>query len=138
MWNPTKKARTIASKILFVVFILTSIFHIFALLQIVPYQYLWGGRLQSVQEMYVMESISLVVNAIFVICSYLYLGYLNKGLVPTWIRFVFGFISAIFFINTIGNLVAVTNLETLLATPITAFLAVVSFTLVLKYENQTS
>ncbi|TGM79464.1 hypothetical protein [Leptospira bouyouniensis] len=138
MWNPSKKIRTITSKILFVVFSLTSIFHVLALFQIIPYQYLWGGRLQSLEEMYVMESISLIANAFFVFASYLYLVYLKNGFVPTWIRIVFGFIAFIFFINTIGNLVAVTNLETLLATPITAFLSVVSFTLVPKYENQTS
>ncbi|XDD46856.1 hypothetical protein AB3N60_01810 [Leptospira sp. WS39.C2] len=138
MWNPSKKTRTIASKILFVIFSLTSVFHIFALLQIVPYKYLWGGRLGSVQEMYLMEIISLIANGFFVYCSYLYLRYLNLGLVPFWIRIVFGFISGIFFLNTIGNLVAVTNLETLLATPITAILSVISFTLVPKYENKTS
>ncbi|GBF43083.1 hypothetical protein LPTSP2_23790 [Leptospira ellinghausenii] len=138
MWNPSKKTRTITSKILFVIFSLASVFHIFALLQVIPYQYLWGGRLQSIEEMYLMESISLVANVFFVYCSYLYLQYMNNGLVPIWIRIIFGFISAVFFMNTIGNLVAVTNLETLLATPITAILSVISFTLVLKYENQTS
>ncbi|MCG6147618.1 hypothetical protein LFX15_04900 [Leptospira levettii] len=138
MWNPSKKTRTITSKILFVIFSLASVFHVFALLQIIPYQYLWGGRLQSIEEMYLMESISLIANVFFVYCSHLYLQYMNNGLVPIWIRILFGFISAVFFLNTIGNLVAVTNLETLLATPITAILSVISFTLVLKYENQTS
>ncbi|TGL65137.1 hypothetical protein [Leptospira jelokensis] len=138
MWNPSKKIRTISNKILLVIFTLTSIFHVLALLQIVPYKYLWGGRLQSLEEMYVMESISLLANLFFVYCSYIYLQYLNKGLVPIWIRLVFGFIAAIFFLNTLGNLIAVTDLETLLATPVTAFLSVVSFTLVPKYENQTS
>ncbi|MCW7473933.1 hypothetical protein ND816_07555 [Leptospira levettii] len=138
MWNPSKKTRTITSKILFVIFSLASVFHVFALLQIIPYQYLWGGRLHSIEEMYLMESISLIANVFFVYCSYLYLQYMNNGLVPIWIRILFGFISAVFFLNTIGNLVAVTNLETLLATPITAILSVISFTLVLKYENQTS
>lgn len=138
MWNPSKRIRTIATKILLSIFTLTSIFHILALLQIVPYKYLWGGRLQSLEEMYVMETISLLANIFFVYCSYLYLQYLNGSLVPLWIRMVFGFISAIFFLNTIGNLIAVTDLETLLATPVTAFLSVVSFTLVPKYENQIS
>ncbi|TGL24420.1 hypothetical protein EHQ46_04705 [Leptospira yanagawae] len=138
MWNPSNRIRTIATKILLSIFTLTSIFHILALLQIVPYKYLWGGRLQSLEEMYVMETISLLANIFFVYCSYLYLQYLNDSLVPLWIRMVFGFISAIFFLNTIGNLIAVTDLETLLATPVTAFLSVVSFTLVPKYENQIS
>lgn len=135
MWNPSKKTRTISSKILLIMFALIIVFHLLALIQIIPYQYLWGGRLESVEEMYLMESLSLLVNGFFVFCSYQYLKYLNINMVSLWLRIVFGFISAIFFINTIGNLVAITNLETLLATPITALLSVLSFSLALKYEN---
>ncbi|TGL86262.1 hypothetical protein EHQ68_13095 [Leptospira congkakensis] len=138
MWNPSPKTRTIASKILILLFSFTTIFHILALLQIVPFQYLWGGRLSSVEEMYVMESVSLIVTIFFLWASFLYIQYLNKGLVPLWIRLVFAFIGIIFLANTIGNLVAVTDLETLLATPVTAILSGISFSLVPKYENKTS
>lgn len=138
MWNPSRKIRIIASRMLTVLFSLTMIFHVAALLQIIPYQYLWGGRLSSLEEMYVMETVSLLVNGFFLWSSIRYLRYLNQGLVPIWIRLVFCFIGFIFLLNTIGNLVAFTNLETLLATPITAFLSAISFSLVPKYENKTS
>ncbi|MCT8333808.1 hypothetical protein NUH30_09000 [Leptospira sp. 85282-16] len=135
MWNPSKKIRTIASKILIILFSMTMIFHIFALLEVIPFQYLWGGRLSSLKEMYVMESVSLLVNAFFLCVSCLYIKYLNQSLVPLWIRIVFGFVGIIFLLNTVGNLVAATDLETLLATPITAILSVICFSLVPKYEN---
>ncbi|PJZ84844.1 hypothetical protein [Leptospira harrisiae] len=135
MWNPSQKTRIIASKILIVLFSITMIFHITALLQIIPHQYLWGGRLSSVEEMYVMESVSLLVNGFFLWVSFLYIRYVNQRLVPLWIRIVFGFVGIIFLLNTIGNLVAVTDLETLLATPVTTFLTVICFSLVPKYEN---
>ncbi|MGE8720715.1 hypothetical protein ACO2KH_05215 [Leptospira terpstrae] len=138
MWKPSRKIRIIASRMLTVLFSLTMIFHVVALLQIIPYQYLWGGRLSSLEEMYVMETVSLLVNGFFLWSSIRYLQYINQGLVPIWIRLVFSFIGFIFLLNTIGNLVAFTNLETLLATPITAFLSVISFSLVPKYENKTS
>ncbi|TGK85889.1 hypothetical protein EHQ23_14825 [Leptospira bourretii] len=138
MWNPSKKTRTLTSRILIVLFSMTMVFHILALLQVIPFQYLWGGRLSSVVEMYVMESVSLLVNTFFLWSSFQYVRYLNQGLVPIWIRIVFGFIGIIFLLNTIGNLVAVTDLETLLATPVTAILSVICFSLVPKYENQTS
>lgn len=138
MWNPSKKLRTIACKILIILFSMTTIFHIFALLQVVPFQYLWGGRLGSVKEMYLMESVSLFVTAFFLGSSFLYVRYLNQGLVPLWIRIVFGFVGTIFLLNTIGNLVAVTDLETLLATPVTAIISIICFSLVSKYENKTS
>ncbi|EMY62491.1 hypothetical protein [Leptospira terpstrae] len=138
MWNPSRKIRIIASRMLTVLFSLTMIFHVVALFQIIPYQYLWGGRLSSLEEMYVMETVSLLVNGFFLWSSIRYLQYINQGLVPIWIRLVFSFIGFIFLLNTIGNLVAFTNLETLLATPVTAFLSVISFSLVPKYENKTS
>ncbi|TGL25140.1 hypothetical protein EHQ47_04185 [Leptospira bourretii] len=138
MWNPSKKTRTLTSRILIVLFSMTMVFHILALLQVIPFQYLWGGRLSSVEEMYVMESVSLLVNTFFLWSSFQYVRYLNQGLVPIWIRIIFGFIGIIFLLNTIGNLVAVTDLETLLATPVTAILSVICFSLVPKYENQTS
>ncbi|EOQ96836.1 hypothetical protein LEP1GSC195_2950 [Leptospira wolbachii serovar Codice str. CDC] len=135
MWNPSKKTRTIAIKILIALFSLTMIFHVAALLQLIPFQFLWGGRLSSLEEMYVMETVSLLVNGFFLWSSFRYLYYINQGLVPVWIRIVFGFIGIIFLLNTIGNLVAITNLETLLATPVTAFLTGICFSLVPKYEN---
>lgn len=138
MWNPSRKIRIIASRMLTVLFSLTMIFHVVALFQIIPYQYLWAGRLSSLEEMYVMETVSLLVNGFFLWSSIRYLQYINQGLVPIWIRLVFSFIGFIFLLNTIGNLVAFTNLETLLATPVTAFLSVISFSLVPKYENKTS
>ncbi|MCW7469520.1 hypothetical protein [Leptospira kanakyensis] len=135
MWNPSKKIRTIASKILIVLFSFTMIFHVIALFQFIPYKYLWGGRLSTVEEMYVMETVSLIVNTFFLWASFQYTRYLNKGSVPLWIRLVFAFIGIIFLANTIGNLVAVTDLETLLATPVTAVLSGICFSLVPKYEN---
>lgn len=135
MWNPSKKTRTIASRILTVLFSLTMVFHVVALFQLIPYQYLWGGRLSSVEEMYLMETVSLVVTGFFLWSSIQYLRYINQGLVPIWIRLLFGFIGIIFLLNTLGNLVAITNLETLLATPVTAFLSAICFSLVPKYEN---
>ncbi|WP_269155329.1 hypothetical protein [Leptospira mtsangambouensis] len=42
MWNPSKKTRTLTSRILIVLFSMTMVFHILALLQVIPFQYLWG------------------------------------------------------------------------------------------------
>ncbi|TGL44580.1 hypothetical protein [Leptospira perdikensis] len=135
MWNPSKKTRTIASRILTVLFSITMVFHVVALFQLIPYQYLWGGRLSNLEEMYVMETVALIVNGFFLWSSVQYLRYINRGLVPIWIRILFGFIGVIFLLNTLGNLVAITNLETLLATPVTAILSAICFSLVPKYEN---
>jgi hypothetical protein len=88
-----------------------TIFHICILLKIIPYDIAWGGRLQNDQEMYVFESISMLVN-LFLIWILLMRGNLVKFKfsirvvnIILWIFFV------IFILNTIGNVFAKTNFE---------------------------
>ncbi|RYM34913.1 hypothetical protein ERX46_05930 [Brumimicrobium glaciale] len=88
-----------------------TIFHICILLKIIPYDIAWGGRLQNDQEMYVFESISILVN-LFLIWILLMRGNLVKFKfsnrivnIILWIFFV------IFILNTIGNVFAKTNFE---------------------------
>lgn len=38
------------------------VFHLSIILKIVPYEITWGGRLKNESEMYVFETISLVIN----------------------------------------------------------------------------
>ena len=56
-----------ALNILLVSLIAVIMFHIAILIKIVPYNIAWGGRLQNDAEMYVFESISIVINSFFVL-----------------------------------------------------------------------
>lgn len=87
--------------------ILVTVFHLLILVKIIPYSIAWGGRLQSDEEMYVFESISITINLFLV--WILWLKSRNPQSRPVsivlWIFF------AIFALNTIGNLFAKTNFE---------------------------
>jgi hypothetical protein len=79
--------------------------------KIVPYEVSWGGRLKNDSEMYVFETISIIINL------FLFLILLIKGKhvrefislkivnVLLWVFFV------IFVLNTIGNIIAKTYFE---------------------------
>lgn len=87
------------------------IFHLLILLQVIPYEITWGGRLKSLEEMYVFETISILINAFFVYVL-LQKGQFVKRLfsekaltIILWIFFT------VFALNTIGNVFAKTTLE---------------------------
>jgi hypothetical protein len=86
---------------------LVIIFHILILVKIVPFGIAWGGRLKSEKEMYVFESISTALN-LFLIWI---LSLKSKNVKSKLIDFTLWIFFVIFSLNTIGNLVAHTNLE---------------------------
>ena len=90
---------------------LVTVFHLLILVRLIPYEITWGGNLKTVEEMYVFETLSILINLFFVFIL------LQKG---EYIRYVMGrktvnMILWIFFVlftlNTIGNLFAETNFE---------------------------
>jgi len=87
------------------------LFHLCIITKIIPYNITWGGRLQNDTEMYVFETISILVN-LFLCWILLMKVNLVKYRFPSqvvnvilWIFFV------IFVLNTIGNIFAKTFFE---------------------------
>lgn len=82
-------------------------FHILILLQIIPFNIAWGGRLKSLQEMYLFESISIALNLFLIWMLLLKVKGGKRKIIDIilWVFFV------IFSLNTIGNLFAKTNFE---------------------------
>jgi hypothetical protein len=86
--------------------VLATIFHLLILVRIT-----WGGRLKTVEEMYVFETLSILINSFFIFVL------LQKG---EYVRFFFGkktvtiilwVFFTIFVLNTIGNVFSKTNFE---------------------------
>ena len=98
-------------KILIGICLAATIFHLLILVKIIPYEITWGGKLKNDNEMYVFETISILINTFF---TYILLqkGRFVKPFfgdktisIILWIFFV------IFTLNTIGNLFAKTTFE---------------------------
>ena len=49
-------------KILVALYSIVIVFHICIVLKIIPYSITWGGRLKNDGEMYVFETLSIVIN----------------------------------------------------------------------------
>ena len=101
----------LAIKLFIGLLIVVVLFHICILVKIIPYNITWGGRLQNDSEMYVFESISILVN-IFLALVLLMKGKLIRFTFPekaiNTILWIFCFL---FILNTLGNLFAQTSFE---------------------------
>ncbi len=113
-----------AIKIFLGLLVIIILFHICIISKIIPYNIAWGGRLQNDTEMYIFETISILIN-VFLSWVLLMKGNFVKYKFPNraiiiilWIFFT------IFILNTFGNIFAKTIFEKFFAiiTGIFAFL----------------
>jgi len=100
---------------------LTSIFHSLVLLGVFPYDMVWGGRLETHAEMVMFERVSLVINLFFLFIALLRANILKLPVSDKLIRAILWFMAGLFLLNTVGNLLSQSLLETLIFTPITLF-----------------
>jgi uncharacterized protein YacL len=98
-------------KILLWLIAAVTLFHLAILIKVIPYEITWGGKLKNDVEMYLFESISILINLFLAYLLLIRGEYVHK-LIPSkvvniilWIfLFIFGF-------NTIGNIFADTLFE---------------------------
>ncbi|WP_298262383.1 hypothetical protein [uncultured Lutibacter sp.] len=116
----------LSQKIALIIIVAYCIFHVLVLFQIIPYTIVWGGKIKSFNEMYILEGVALTImlfiGAILSMESRLVKSIFTAKTIKR-ILLVF----AIFFIlNTFGNLLAETIIEKCQAI-ITIYLAIVFY-----------
>jgi hypothetical protein len=131
------KLATQLSLFLFGLFIL---FHLSVVIGIVafnfaPVDFLWGGRMETKEQLLGFEFISLVIMSL---CLFIVLiksevvklpGLMKAAVIAIWILFI------LFFLNTIGNFFAKTTFERILAIP-TGILAILCLRLALEKNKE--
>ena len=91
--------------------VLATIFHLLIVVRVIPYEITWGGRLKTVEEMYVFETISILINSFFIFILFQKGEYLRYFLGKKTVKIVLWIFFTIFVLNTIGNVFAKTNFE---------------------------
>jgi len=123
-----------AIKIMLGILIAVIIFHLCIILKIIPYEITWGGRLKNDTEMYVFETISIVIN-LFLGLIMLVKGNFVKQIISLKVVNIILWIFLILFgLNTIGNILAKTNFEKLFA--ILTFVLSILIWIILKSTNK--
>lgn len=106
---------SIAIKIMLGLFTAVTIFHFCIILKIIPYEITWGGRLNNDAEMYVFESLSILINSILIVTLLIKGNYLKQVFPLRIVNTILWVFLFLFGLNTIGNLFANTNFEKLFA-----------------------
>lgn len=110
------------------------LFHLLILSQVFPYYIVWGGNSKNEAEMMRIEIISVLINSLLITVIAIK-GKLLKFYIPIKIQnYSIGLFPWLFLLNTIANLLAKTNVETILFTPITIILTILSYRISIEKE----
>ncbi len=96
------------------IFILTIIFHFLVLMKVIDYTIVWGGGMKTIEEMYLMESISLFINIVFLIVILIKTELLKYRIPAKIISIAIWIMFFLFLLNTLGNLISKSTLETMI------------------------
>lgn len=110
-----------AIKTMIYLLVAVLLFHLCIMLKIVSYEITWGGRLKNDFEMYIFETISVIIN-LFLFSILLIKGkYLREFISMKIVNNTLWIFFILFGLNTIGNILAKTNFEKFLTLLTLAF-----------------
>ena len=87
------------------------LFHVAVFVKAIPYNIIWGGRLQNDGEMYVFEASSIVINLFLGTILLMKAGYIKPKFKLKTINIILRVFLVLFVLNTVGNLFAKTGFE---------------------------
>ena len=104
------------------IFLIVITLHVLILLGIIPYDFVWGGRLNSKAEMIPFELISISINIIILLIVLMQGGILKNPIPKGIMRILLILIAVLFAVNTLGNIASESIVETIIFTPVTVLL----------------
>ncbi len=118
-----------AARVMLVLFSLILVFHLLVLSGIIPYDIAWGGRLKNKEEMLVFEAVSILLNTLMMMVVATRSKFLSTPINQKLLTGILWGMTVLFTVNTFGNLFAISSWETIIFTPITAILSILSLRL---------
>ncbi|MEJ5961461.1 hypothetical protein [Pedobacter immunditicola] len=100
-----------AIQILLVLLSMVIVFHVCIMAKIIPYTIAWGGQITNDKEMYVFETISIVINVFLGFILLMKGNYIAFQFKEKTVNIVLWVFLVIFMLNTVGNIFAKTNFE---------------------------
>ncbi len=126
-----------AIKMMLLLITAVTIFHFSIILKIVPYEITWGGRLKNDSEMYVFESLSIIINLFLILTLLIKGNYLKQMFSLRIVNIILWIFFVLFGLNTIGNLFANTYFEKLFAVLTLASSILIWIILKVKHNEHT-
>ena len=125
----------LASNTIIAINTMALLMHVLILLNILPHDFVWGGRVKSEADLIILESISIVVQTLFIFIIAIKAGYLFKGKFKRTVNVGIWVFFGVMVLNTIGNLASSSGLETIVMTPLTIVLTLLLYRLAIEKEN---
>lgn len=110
------------------------LFHMLIVLQIIPYNIVWGGRLTSYAEMIRFESVSISINIIVAAVAAMAAGFIPKLMPQKLLDIALWGLFILLVFNTIANPFSATLFEAIVFTPMTFIMAVCLYRLILSHK----
>ena len=128
-------SKRIALKLMIGLLSLVLIFHLCVLFEIISYKIVWAGKLNSKEEMYVFEAVSILINFFLIIVLCVKFQNIKKSETNRIINIIIWLFVFLFALNTLGNLFAENLIEQILGTLLT-FISATLCWIIVKKKNQ--
>jgi len=115
--------------------IIILIFHASVLIGVIPYSIVWAGKIDSLEDMRMLEAISICINSFSILIFLLKADYIHNKIPNRMLNAIILLLAVFFSLNTIGNLFAKSKFELFLFTPITFISAILCFQIVYSSKN---
>lgn len=124
--------KKVAIKIMFFLLGTILIFHLFIYTEQIPYDKVWAGRLNSVEEMKTFEAFSILMNVFMTLVLFIKYKLLGSGKKNRAIDILIWVFVVFFALNTLGNLFAKSMLELVLGSFLTLACGLLCYIIVKK------
>jgi len=111
------------------------VFHLLVLIQLIPYDIVWAGKINSLKEMITFEIVSILINIVIFVVLLIKKKLISSSKKNKLIDFLIWLIFGLFTLNTVGNLFSKSKLELIMGTGLTAVLAVLTFIIAKKDKS---
>ena len=128
--------KKVALIIMFFILGIVLIFHFLILTEQIPYDKVWAGKLNSVQEMKSFETFSIILNVFMLTILFVKYKQLERGIKHRIVDILIWVFTAFFALNTIGNLFAKSRTELILGTFLTLISSILCFVIVKKEKTK--
>ena len=78
-----------AAKSLLALLSAIMLFHVLVIINVIPYEIIWGGRIRNRRELINLELISIIVNAIMIFVVLIRTGMVGFSIRRRWMRLLF-------------------------------------------------
>lgn len=131
------KSKKNAFLFFFILLSLVLLFHLTIILQIIPYSIVWAGKLNTVEEMYQFETVSIAINSLLIVLLIIKQQQLKKGITNLAVQIFLWLFIILFALNTIGNLMAETLFEKIVFTPLTLLSSILLYIIIRKSDQES-